>query len=92
MKTITYEVREEAEALEALGNVEEAESIRKWAGWDRSAYAVVRCEDGQPVEILGTDGGEQEDQTLSRDWSWVVPALRAAYELGLAQRNHEVGS
>jgi hypothetical protein len=25
--------------------------------------------------VVGSDGGEPEDQTLNRDWSWVVPLL-----------------
>ena len=28
------------------------------------------------------DGGEPEDQTFSRDWSWVPDHLEAAYNLG----------
>lgn len=44
--------------------------------------AVVRRRAGKIVEVIGTDGGEPEDQTLIRDWSWVVPALNDAYELG----------
>lgn len=43
---------------------------------------VVRCEEGKPVEVVGEDGGEPEDQTLGRNWSWVVPALNAAYARG----------
>lgn len=42
-----------------------------------------RCEDGVKVEVLGSDGGEPEDNTLRRDWSWIAPALQAAYELGI---------
>lgn len=55
--------------------------------WYDSEYvrAVVRCEDGIPVERIGTDGGEAEDQTLGRDWSWVASALQAAYDLGRTQ-------
>lgn len=32
------------------------------------------------------DMGEPEDNTFSRDWSWIQPALLKAYELG---RSHE---
>lgn len=35
-----------------------------------------------PWTVLGRDGGEPEDQTLGRDWSWVVPALNAAARTG----------
>lgn len=45
--------------------------------------AVVRCQDGLPVEIEGFDGGEPEDQCLWRDWSWVGPACSTAYARGL---------
>ena len=43
---------------------------------------VYRFEDGVPVEVIGTDGGEPEDQSLVRDWRWVPIALQAAYDLG----------
>lgn len=43
-----------------------------------------RCEDGEPVEEIGSDGGEPEDNSFLRDWKWVAPALQEAYELGRA--------
>jgi hypothetical protein len=57
---------------------------------DRDAYesnhwGVFRLADGVPVELLGTDGGEPEDQTLARDWAWVTGALTAAYTYGSAE-------
>ena len=36
-------------------------------------------EDGTPIEILGCDGGEPEDQFLVRDWKWVAH-MAAKYE------------
>ncbi len=48
-------------------------------------WGVWVCEDGKPVELLGQDGGEPEDQMLVRSWRWVVPALEKAYRDGLAQ-------
>jgi hypothetical protein len=55
---------------------------------DRDAYepdrrGVFRLADGRPVELLGTDGGEPEDQTLGRDWSWVAGALSDAHVRGV---------
>ena len=32
---------------------------------------------GDTVRIVATDGGEPEDQTLGRDWSWVQTELNA---------------
>jgi hypothetical protein len=43
---------------------------------------VIEYDDGHPSRIVGSDGGEPEDQTLVRDWSWIVPALERAYEDG----------
>lgn len=43
---------------------------------------VYRFENGEPVAVIGTDGGEPEDQTLRRDWAWVVFALNNAYRSG----------
>lgn len=48
-------------------------------------WGVWRCEDGVPIECVGTDGGEPEDQILIRDWRWVPHALKQAYELGARQ-------
>ncbi len=50
--------------------------------WGDYSYLlfIFRYEKDIPVEFIGSDGGEIEDQTLKRDWSWVVPALnREAY-------------
>ena len=47
-------------------------------------YVVEITETG-PL-VLGWDGGEPEDQTLYRDWEWVVPALNAAYAKGRQAR------
>jgi|GEM_PF-1947966 hypothetical protein len=30
-----------------------------------------------PWAVVGFDGGEPEDQTFTRDWSWVVDALES---------------
>lgn len=51
-------------------------------GW---SFGVWRCERGVPVELIGEDGGEPEDQVLVRGWDWVAPALQAAYDLGRRQ-------
>jgi hypothetical protein len=48
-------------------------------------FGVWRCENGVPVECVGYDGGEPEDQVLIRDWKWVPLALKAAYDLGRGQ-------
>lgn len=50
--------------------------------WSNTVAAVVRCEEGAPVEVIGTDGGEPEDQLLWRDWAWVAPALAQARREG----------
>lgn len=42
-------------------------------------------------KIVGSDGGEPEDQLLYRDWRWVVPALNAAYIDGLQESHKERG-
>lgn len=37
-------------------------------------YALVRF-DGDEATFIAHDGGEPEDQTFGRDWSWVAPLL-----------------
>ncbi len=49
------------------------------------ATGIWRFEGETPVEFVGCDGGEPEDQTLGRDWAWVVKALNGAVEHGAAQ-------
>ena len=39
--------------------------------WDGYRGILFDTSTNPPTEV-GSDGGEPEDQTLSRDWSWVV--------------------
>lgn len=43
---------------------------------------VVRNLGGHIVELVAIDGGEPEDQSFRRDWSWVPDALNDAYDRG----------
>ncbi len=45
-----------------------------WDTWLWTTF-VFRYDGDTPIEYVGCDGGEPEDQTLSRDWAWVVGAL-----------------
>ncbi len=45
--------------------------------------AIVRFKNNKAIEFIGMDGGEPEDQTLYRDWGWVVGALNNAYHRGV---------
>lgn len=45
---------------------------------DYSSVIIEYTDDGS-VDYIGEDGGEPEDQTLGRDWSWVVPTLNYAH-------------
>lgn len=84
--TVTYEVASLSDARE-----------RGWPyfyAWDAAGditfgWGVWRCEDGVGVEIIGEDGGEPEDQILVRDWSWVAPAIQAAFDLGVSHSGRE---
>ena len=53
---------------------------------DDWSQKVVYQEPGGEPEEIGSDGGEPEDQTLTRDWSWVVPALNEAFRRGTLHR------
>jgi hypothetical protein len=59
----------------------------EWAepGDEDERQQVGVFEDGVLFKRLASDGGEPEDNTFSRDWSWVVPALNDAYLRGLKQ-------
>lgn len=50
-------------------------------------HGVFIIEDDKPVDMLGCDGGEPEDNTLFRDWAWIADALNEAYCAGLSDGN-----
>jgi len=60
----------------ALG-LEEPQEESMWSDHKYRCYVVEFANEGP--KILGSDGGEPEDQRLYRDWAWVVPALNKAY-------------
>ena len=45
-------------------------------------HHLVEVIDGKPIRVLGSDGGEPEDQTFGRDWKWVVEEINKAYQAG----------
>lgn len=50
--------------------------------WDYGkTFLIVRH--NKEIIISQSDGGEPEDQTFSRDWSWVKGAIEKAYNLGV---------
>ena len=55
--------------------------------WEFNHFVVATI-DGK-VEEIGCDGGEPEDQILTRDWQWVVRELNRAYEAGKPQAKGE---
>lgn len=58
---------------------DEIERIESGAPWSEAAYHYyIFLVDDDKFEYVNRDGGEPEDQTLSRDWSWVVPELNKA--------------
>lgn len=62
-------------------NYPDAQQFEDWGDtWDMSC--VYRFEGETPIELIGWDGGEPEDQVLYRDWAWVPKALKKAYDLG----------
>lgn len=82
MKKISYEIMDKAEAQYAGASEDLVCDLRDELDWSGPNTGVFRCEDGVPVRLLGMDGGEPEDQTLGRDWSWIAKALDDAYKLG----------
>lgn len=59
-----------------------------WEDWGESELNYTRGiwkveYDDVGYEFVAADGGEPEDQTLNRNWSWVVGALNLAYQEGL---------
>ena len=52
--------------------------------YDDYFNVLLKTSDNGPPTLVGCDGGEPEDQTLNRDWSWVVTELN-----DLAHEIHE---
>ena len=51
-----------------------------------SGWHIVLYRDGLPLSIVGSDGGEPEDQIFVRDLDWIAPALNDAYRWGRQER------
>ena len=53
--------------------------------WSEDGYrlGIWEVEDEIGYRFVGSDGGEPEDNTLNRDWSWVVDELNKAYLAGV---------
>lgn len=76
--TVEYKQMTTAEAVAA-----KVPSAADWhSDWDEYRQCIVLYIDGKPQRIVGCDGGEPEDQTLSRDWGWVTDELNEAVERG----------
>lgn len=86
---IEYNLVSVAEAIR--GNLPEAEDYGSgYDGYeDEYRYLLYRFEDKVPMELIGSDGGEPEDQTFSRDWAWVPRALNEAFQLGLVKGSND---
>lgn len=53
--------------------------------WDDYGSVLYEFRGGKPFKQLASDGGEPEDNTLSRDHSWIAGALQEAYDDGLEE-------
>lgn len=45
-------------------------------------YAILEIRHDGKIIQTHSDGGEPEDNSFFRDWDWVAPAIRIAYNLG----------
>lgn len=57
-------------------------TLERFDGDDGYRHNLVIRRFGEVVSE-NYDGGEPEDNLFTRDWSWVVDALLAAYQYGL---------
>jgi hypothetical protein len=73
------------------GSHEMTPDERELLGLDRdddSRWCLL--ERSEPPALVGSDGGEPEDQLLVRGWRWVAPALNRAHLAGSASRQPEI--
>lgn len=60
------------------------EEEEEYYGWESDGYSSslgIFIDD--VLSQVHNDGGEPEDNSFGRDWSWVPQALKAAYQKGL---------
>jgi hypothetical protein len=83
---ITYQIMTASEARAAGANMRAVDphGLLSPNDYDDDPYGVFLLKNGMPIKLIGTDGGEPEDQTLARNLSWIDGALDQAYALGLA--------
>lgn len=70
---------EEAERLRVDGTPFKVTMQSSSSGYT-TRLSILRY--GSPI-LQGHDGGEPEDNSFGRDWSWVSGAIEQAYQLGL---------
>jgi len=64
--------------------------LKEWPdNYEEPFSCLVLFKDGKQHKLIGTDGGEPEDQTLFRDWNWVADALNQAYQQGIKDATKE---
>jgi hypothetical protein len=80
--TTTYRTLTLAEAREMPMSDDVAARLESLEHRTEYGRAVFLCTGGYLEQLLGADGGELEDQTLGRDWSWVAGALNDAFARG----------
>lgn len=90
MSSVTYRALGPDTAVAAGAAEELVVDLRPFSDWNMPSTGVFRLVDGVPVELLGSDGGEPEDQTLGRRWSWVPGALTMAYDFGRTEQRIEL--
>lgn len=59
-----------------------AEWLRDAKSYGGGWHCIGRSSRDGLYRIIGSDGGEPEDQTLVRGWAWVTGALHDAYNAG----------
>lgn len=48
-------------------------------------HNLLKVFHNEKLIMTATDGGESEDQSFFRDWSWIKDALLQMYEIGKAE-------
>lgn len=72
----------ERQSFDDLSDTEKAGASDNGGGRDYANYVRV-SHDGKTL-YLESDAMEPEDSRFTRDLSWVLDAIRRAYELGIA--------
>ena len=83
VKQINKEIKKFSVTLQSFDDLSEQEQDDAYNNGSGKEYAsYIRVKHNGATILLKNDAAEPEDATFSRDFNWIMQAIRQAYELG----------